>query len=158
MVVVVVGAWWVYSNKGNLPGSGYQSPANYSPSPTPKKGKSSSKAPQQTPVSQSGSGDYTSLLQQYSGRTFQFDDLCHGTPGQMVVKKGQSILLDNRSANPITLRLDTQSYMLAGYGFKVVNVNPPNPLPYQLGVDCRSSVNGGTENGVTINVQALIYQ
>ncbi len=56
------------------------------------------------------------------GREVQFDALCHGVPGQMVVKKGDSILLDNRSSDTKTIKLDSQSYVLPGYNYKVVVV------------------------------------
>ncbi len=154
LIVIVVGAWWMYSNKTNLPGYGDLNPVNYSPSPTPGK---SLKASPKTSEPESVSADYNTLLKQYVGRYIQFDSLCHGIPGQMVVKKGQSILLDNRSADTKTIKLDSQSYMLPGYNYRIVLIGTTKPLPYSLGIDCKS-VNGSTENTAVINVQALIYQ
>ncbi len=155
MVVIVVGAWWVYSNKTNLPGYGNQNQVNYSPSPTPAMGKYLKPSQKTSPVPQSG--DYTTLLRQYVGHEIQFNELCHGVPGQMVVKKGDKVLLDNRSADTKTIKLDSQSYVLPGYNYKVVTVTTSNSLPYLLGIDCKST-NGNTENTAVINIEALILQ
>ncbi len=147
MVVIVVGAWWIYSHKTiSLPGYGNPNPS-YSPTPSQVK---SLKAPQKTKTS-----DYTTLIQQYSDRKIQFDASCHGIPGQLVLKKGQQIFLDNRSSDTKTIKLGSQSYVLPGYNYRVVIVSTSNPLPYSLGIDCRS-VNGSTENTAVINIQALI--
>jgi len=154
LVVIAVGAWWIYTNKTIvLPGYGNPSSSS-SPTPSQVKSYKSSKKPT-APEPSSMSTDYTALIQQYSDKKVQFNEFCHGIPGQLVVKKGQQILLDNRSADTKTIRLDSQTYVLSGYGYKVVVVSTSNPLPYSLGIDCRSA-NGSTENGTAINIQANI--
>lgn len=156
MVVIVVGAWWAYSQKiTNLPSYGNPNPS-YGPTPSQAK---SLKAPQKTKMSRSESGSmgYTTLVRQYSDRKIQFDEFCHGVPGQLVVKKGQQILLDNRSSDTKTIKLDSQPHVLPGYNYRLVVITTSNPLPYSLGIDCKS-VNGNTENSAVINVQALIYK
>lgn len=40
---------------------------------------------------------------------------CHGTPGQLTVKKSQPFVLDNRDSNSVTVRVAGSSYRLGAY-------------------------------------------
>lgn len=98
---------------------------------------------------------YEQALLAYAGKRIQFNEKCQGTPGQMVLKTGTKIMLDNRSKYIQTINLDGTKIVLPAYGWQTATVTTKNQLPYNFGIDCKS-VNGTTENGAMINLQALI--
>ena len=69
------------------------------------------------------SGNYPKAGLPYveSGYRFQFSD-CHGTPGQLTVKRGKYFLLDNRDDSAITIAVAGQSYKIGPYGAAVAAV------------------------------------
>lgn len=99
--------------------------------------------------------DYSQMIQLYEGKRVQFNDFCTATPSQMVVKKGTKVMLDNRSKISKTLKLDTGTITLPGYGWQIITATTNNSLPYNFSVDCKST-NGNTENGLILNIQANI--
>ncbi len=153
LILVAAGIFWILQKGGTPP----------TPSSNTGTGLNSSPGPSSTPkgvykaITQPNSVTYTQLFNQYIGRSIQFNDLCQGQPGQMVIKRGTQILLDNRSSIPKTILLDKQSVSLAAYGYKVVTITTDKSLPYSLGIDCRSA-NGSGENTTTLNIQASILQ
>jgi len=69
------------------------------------------------------SGNYPKAGLPYveSGYRFQFSG-CHGTPGQLTVKRGKYFLLDNRDNKAITIAVAGQSYQIGPYGAAVAAV------------------------------------
>ncbi len=122
------------------------------PSPTPSlgyvPGKKTTSAAGQT---------YDQVLAAYADRRIQFNEKCQGIPGQMVLKKGTKIMLDNRSKYVQTINLDGTKVVLPAYSWQIVTVTTKNQLPYNFNIDCKSD-GGSTENGAVINLQALIGQ
>jgi len=72
---------------------------------------------------EAASGNYPKAGLPYveSGYRFQFSD-CHGTPGQLTVKRGKYFLLDNRDDSAITIAVAGQSYQIGPYGAAVAAV------------------------------------
>lgn len=151
-VIIAVAAVWLLQKNVPTP---YSYPANGSPTPSSvlKAGSKSS-----TKLGQPAANvTYTELINQYAGKLVQFDDLCHGTPGQLVVKKGTKIMLDNRSKNALIVMLDSQTVNLPAYHYQIVAITTSKPLPYDLGIDCKSPTGSGT-NSATVQIQAAILQ
>lgn len=159
-VVVVAGAvWWSQQPVSDTPIISLNGNTTTSPSPsvTVKKTtiKTTSTVTGSTPANTAA---YSSLVTQYSktGHLLQFDASCHVTPGQIVIKTGTQIMLDNRSNLTQTVNVGSTVYTLPAYNYRVVTVTSSR-LPSDIGVDCKSA-SGSTENGGTIKLQALISQ
>ena len=157
VLVVLVGImlWSWRQPCGSSPLS-YLNSNNPSPSPTPVVVKKKTTATKSV-TAPATDAQYGQLASQYgqAGRLIQFDSTCHVTPGQLTIKTGSKVMLDNRSAVAKTVKLDSTSYSLPAYNYRVVTVSTNQPLPHDLMIDCQSS-NGGTENGVIIKLQGLI--
>jgi len=119
-------------------------------SPTP----SSSYVPGKKTVPAAGQ-TYDQTLAAYADKRIQFNEKCQGIPGQMVLKKGTKIMLDNRSKYIQTIDLNGIKVVLPAYSWQIVTVTTNNQLPYNFGIGCKSE-GGNTENGAMINLQALI--
>lgn len=155
IVVVLAGAWLLFKNYWSIDRETEvsPSPASYA-TPTPKTSQPKNVNPAGTTES---SMTYSETLNTYSDRRIQFDEFCHGRPGQMVLKKGTKIMLDNRSDLQLILKMDKDSYVMPAYGWRIVTLPvSAAKLPYDLGIDCSSS-RSATENGAVINIQATIY-
>lgn len=157
IVVVVLGAW-LLSKKltGKSLGEfiGLSPTPSSSPTPTPKALRKATPTPVVTP-----SITYEQALIQYADRKIQFNEKCQGIPGQMSLKAGQKLLIDNRSNDQKTLTFDNQTYTLPAYNWRIITVLAAKALPYNLGVTCNSS--NGTSmlwNSVVINLQANVGQ
>jgi hypothetical protein len=86
---------------------------------------------------------YGETLTEYTGNfRFQFTN-CTASPGTMAIKKGETVMLDNRDANPHTIKVGTRSFKLGPYGYAVMTTS-------QLGV-LQITCDGG--GAATINVQ-----
>jgi hypothetical protein len=150
VLVVVLVIWKLPSWLGkSWEGLGLTSP---SPSPTP----SSGYVPGKKTASTTGL-TYDQTLAAYADRRIQFNEKCQGIPGQMVLKTGTKIMLDNRSKYAQTINLDGAKVILPAYSWQIVTITTKNNLPYNYGIDCKSE-GGSTENGAMINLQALIGQ
>lgn len=151
MILVV----WMLQKKVPVPYS-YQTSGSPTPSSAVKAGNKGTSGA--TPLTGStGTVAYQELLRQYVGKVVQFDNQCHGTPGQMVVKKGAKIMLDNRSNITVTVSLDNQTISLAPYYYQIVTVTTSKALPYDMGIDCKST-KGSNTNTTTVQIQASILQ
>src|SRR3989344_2573050 len=85
---------------------------------------------------------YGDLVKEYEGRRIQFDQRCQVVPNNATYKNGSSVMLDNRSSNPVTVKVGTTSYSLMGYGYQVINLSSTS-LPKELAVSCGSAGNVG---------------
>lgn len=100
--------------------------------------------PTSTPTSTGASGtnlSYGAAIKAYPER-FQFTQ-CHGTPATIAVKIGTPVMLDNRNATAYTIKADTQTFKLVGYGYAVFH---PEVLG-NLVVTCNGKAS------VTLNVE-----
>ena len=152
VVVVAVGAWWVYSNKIKVPSlPGFGGLNKSSPSPVarvtakPVAKKSTTPAPTPTKI-------YSDVVKEYEGRRIQFDERCQVVPQSPTYKNGTSIMLDNRSASARTVMVGAAKYDLVAYGYRVVTLSSPS-LPKELSLVCGSSGNVGK-----VLLQAQILQ
>ena len=140
-IIVVVAAiiiYAVYSNNN----SGQMSQNDQST--TTNTNTTASSTPTTTPVTTVGGTklSYGDAIKAYPER-FQFSKICQGTPATIAVRVNTPVMLDNRNTTAITLKADTQTFKLAGYGYDVF-------YPKVLGnivVTC----NG--KNSVTLNVE-----
>lgn len=89
-----------------------------SPEPTPQA------EPGRAEVPGTRSDDFRIASIMESGYAFQFLD-CHGTPGQLVVKSGKSFVLDNRSPEPVTIRIAGKSWRVPGHSAAAASVSVP---------------------------------
>ncbi len=150
ILVVVLAVWKLPGLFGkNLGGLNLTNPTS---SPTP----SSGYVPGKKTTSTTGL-TYDQTLAAYADRRIQFNEKCQGIPGQIVLKKGTKIMLDNRSKYTQTINLDGTKVVLPAFSWQIVTITTKNQLPYNFGIDCKSE-GGSTENGATINLQALIGQ
>lgn len=149
VVVIIVGAWWVYSNNINIPGYVNQNDTNYSPSPTTGTAAKPVAKKGTTPVS---GKSYTELVKEYEGKRIQFDERCQMVPKDPTFKNGTYVLLDNRSSSARTIKVGEMKYDLIAYGYQVVALSSSN-LPKELLLSCGSSGNVGK-----ILLQAQILQ
>lgn len=86
---------------------------------------------------------YNQALDKYGSTTrIQFGMYCDATPNRMVIKTGTTIMLDNRAGEARTISLDTNKYLLAGYGFKLVSLTSTVPTRTII-IDCGSAQNVG---------------
>ncbi|MDP2932937.1 MAG: hypothetical protein Q8N81_02290, partial [bacterium] len=131
ILVAILVIWKLPSLLGkNLGGLGLTSPT---PSPTP----SSSYVPGKKTAPTAGL-TYDQTLAAYADKRIQFNEKCQGIPGQMVLKKGTKIMLDNRSKYVQTINLDGAKVVLPAYSWQIVTVTTKNQLPYNFGIDCKS--------------------
>lgn len=153
IVVVVLVIWKLPSLLGGkgLGGLSLTNPTT-SPTPTPSSGYVPGKK-----TTTAASQTYDQTLAAYADKRIQFNEKCQGIPGQLVLKKGTKIMLDNRSKYVQTLNLDGAKVVLPAYSWQIVTVTTKNQLPYNFNIDCKSE-GGTTENGAVINLQALIGQ
>lgn len=100
---------------------------------------------------------YEQAIQQYGNLRIQINEKCQFTPGSLTLKKGTKVMLDNRSKETKTLNIGSETITLPGYNWRIITVTTNNPLPYDLGIDCRSA-GGSTENGLLIKIQAAILK
>jgi len=87
-------------------------PATPTPAPTPSTGGS------KTGSQPAKSPEYEKALDTYANR-FQFDK-CMGIPGQMSVKRGTKVMLDNRNPEPHTYVVGSQTFTVAAYSYAIV--------------------------------------
>ncbi|MDP2647879.1 MAG: hypothetical protein Q8P35_01395 [Candidatus Yanofskybacteria bacterium] len=93
-----------------------------------------------TPIAQTIS--YDAAVQQYANSRIQFDQYCQGNPSNMSLKSGNKIMLDNRSGDARTIKVDGTAYSLAGYGYQIITLSKPSSaLPYTIKIDCGTAVN-----------------
>jgi len=149
VVILVIGAWWAYSNKTSLPGYETQNPASSSPSPTAKTVAKPAVKKITAPVA---AKSYSDAVKEYEGRRIQFDDRCQVTPQNPTYKNGTVVMLDNRSASIRTVVVGGIKYDLGAYDYKIVTLSSSS-LPKELVVTCGSSGNVGK-----ILLQATILQ
>jgi len=152
LVVIVIGAWWAYSNKvpslSSLPGLGGLNQS----SPTPVAGTTAKSVAKKSTATPAPSGNYTALVKEYEGRRIQFDERCQVTPQSPTYKNGTSVMLDNRSASARAIMVGGTKYDLIAYGYRIVTLSSPS-LPKEMAVSCGSSGNVGK-----ILLQAQILQ
>ena len=86
---------------------------------------------------------YSDAVTQYAGKRIQFDQYCQAIPTSLNFKNGVSLMLDNRSGDARTIKIDgLGSYALSGYGWKIVTLTvASSKLPARLDIDCGSAQN-----------------
>ncbi len=146
--VIVVGAWWVYSNKTNLSGLVDQNKL----SPSPVAGTVVKTVAKKSATTPTPSGNYTALVKEYEDRRIQFDERCQITPQSPTYKNGTSVMLDNRSASAKSVMVGGTKYDLVAYGYRIVTLSSSS-LPKSLAISCGSSGNVGS-----VLLQAQILQ
>jgi hypothetical protein len=83
---------------------------------------------------------YSDAIKSHEGRRFQFDVRCQVSITKIVVKNGQSVMLDNRSGDPRTIVVGSTQYQLTGYGWRIVTMSSKT-LPATVVVDCGAAQN-----------------
>lgn len=145
VVLLVALGYWLMGKEGRFAGD--MSPSSSpSSSPAPKAQAGGAKDSPAAP-----SKSYTELVSEYDGRRIQFDQNCQAIPNGVTFKEGTSIMLDNRSGDPRTIKVGDKSFDLQGYGYWITTLSSPT-LPQELFVSCGSAVNVGK-----ILLQAKLY-
>ena len=86
---------------------------------------------------------YQNALELYKGSLriqLSGDAFCQANPNNLMFKNGTTIMVDNRSALARTIRLNSTSYSIAGYGFKIIKLSSAT-LPATLIMDCGTQQN-----------------
>ncbi len=128
-----------------------QPSASVSPTASPTNSPTASAVTTATPVrstggssgGSSGTLSYEDAIKKYGGTRIQFDVRCQAIPGQLTIKQGGAVMLDNRSGDARTISVGGVKHVLAGYGFKII-VPTSRTLPADLSVGCGSAINVGT--------------
>jgi hypothetical protein len=143
IVVLAVVVW--LANKPAVvpmtsPSPSVSAQASVSVSPTPSSAAKATVAPAAAmPKS------YGDAVTAYQGARLQFDMYCQATPRTAVFKNGATIMIDNRSGDARTIKVNGISYALAGYGWRIITLAlPQSKLPATLDVDCGTAQNVGT--------------
>ncbi|HYU64759.1 MAG TPA: hypothetical protein VEK36_00615 [Candidatus Paceibacterota bacterium] len=131
LIIVVVGLAVLWG----LQAKNYGYNTNLTPTPTPTRRTGQAT---KTPVGQTIS--YTDAVKLYVNSRIQFDAYCQGVPSSLSLKSGSKVMLDNRSGDARTIKVDGRSYYLAGYGFQIITLSS-NTLPYTVKIDCGSAIN-----------------
>lgn len=151
VVLAVVFGYWLLNKSGKLPSlqTFYSPVPGGTPTPTPKL------VSRPTPAIQPSGGSlkpYSDLVNEYQGKRIQFDERCQVVPNSATYKNGTSVMLDNRSANAVTIKVGDASYSLSSYGYRIVNLSS-SYLPKELPISCGKAGNVGK-----ILLQAIISQ
>ncbi|KKW02275.1 MAG: hypothetical protein UY36_C0009G0010 [Parcubacteria group bacterium GW2011_GWA1_49_11] len=139
VLVILGGVWWM--NTRNLtPTSSNLTGASASPtvSANAVKASGTKKTSSPTPAM-----SYTQMVAQYGSNRIQFGEDCQTVPESAVFKNGTTIMLDNRSNQTRTIRLNSKSYTLSPYGYQIVTLTDSS-LPETIKVSCNTRVNAGT--------------
>ena len=91
---------------------------------------------------------YGQAVNVYIGKRMQFDPNCTATPSYQVFKKGDVIMLDNRSSSDKKISLNGKSYNIKAYDYTLTTLTTTAQLPYTILIDC-----DGKQNVATINLQ-----
>lgn len=154
VVILVVGVgYWLMGRDGNFM-SDYTSPEEGTPaasSPAAKAPAKKAVAPATSSVPTSAR-PYGDLVKEYDGRRIQFDGRCQQTPVSVTYKNGTNVMLDNRSSNPVSVKVGTISYSLLGYGYQIINLSSSS-LPKEMMVSCGTAGNVGK-----VLLQAMLNQ
>ncbi len=113
--------------------------ATPTPSPTPAPGSKTS-PPSSGTATQTQA--YSSVVAQYFDRRIQFDENCSATPSSVTYKNGTKIMLDNRSAMPLTVKIGQSTFDFPAYGYKIITLSSSKP-PVTLNMNCDGRVNIG---------------
>lgn len=133
-------------------GSGDPSASN-SPSPSstastsPTSKPAGTRTPTPAPAGSSMPQSYTEAVKAHEGRRLQFDVRCQVSITKIVVKNGQTVMLDNRSGDARTVVVGSTQYQLPGYGWRVITMSSKT-LPATVIVDC-----GGAQNVAQILIE-----
>jgi len=87
---------------------------------------------------------YQEALNEYPNSRIQFDVNCQSTPSAATYKNNTTIMLDNRSASPRTIRLGSLGDVsIKAWGFKLVKLSSNDLLPNAMAIDCGAHQNVG---------------
>lgn len=86
---------------------------------------------------------YQQAIATYEDKRIQFNADCKATPSNMTYKDGTYLMLDNRSAGSLTIKIGTSSYPIGGYAFKIVKLANVN-RSISILVDCNERQNVAT--------------
>ncbi len=91
---------------------------------------------------------YGEAVNFYAGKRIQFDQNCVASPYAQVFKKGDVIMLDNRSNTTKKISLDGKSYTITGYDYSLATLTTLVQLPHTILIDCDDR-----QNVASINLQ-----
>lgn len=128
IVVLAIIAWVIYArNHQNnaVDDNGSQAVQQGSPSNNLEATSTPTSTPASAVIAQKLS--YGDAIKKYPNR-FQFSQ-CQGTPSVIAIKKGSPVMLDNRDAVAHTIKADTQTFRLAGFGYAILYPQVLGNLP-----------------------------
>lgn len=86
---------------------------------------------------------YANALVKYADRRIQLDKTCQAIPNVVTYKDNTGIMIDNRSAQTRTVKID-QTYTIKPYGFRIVVLPDVYLKNKTILVDCDKSQNVAT--------------
>ena len=98
------------------------------------------RTPTPAPAGSSMPQSYSDAVKAHEGSRFQFDARCQVSISKIVVKNGQTVMLDNRSGDPRTIVVGSTQYQLSGYGWRIITMTSKT-LPATVAVDCGAAQN-----------------
>jgi hypothetical protein len=100
--------------------------------------------PEREGISTSNAGVYANLMLKYKDHMVQFNKQCQVVTVVQGWKQGTDILLDNRAAISAKIVIGSRTFVLPGYGYKVIDL----PTVGKFVIDCNAR-----QNVTTITVQ-----
>jgi len=141
-VAVILVVWTFNSgvlNKGGEGGGGEgkleESPQTVNEGSGPEANAPVYSGQQGSTFTQSQIQNYSALVNEYGDRRVQFDEGCQMSPADVSFKNGTSVMLDNRSPSPRTIKIGSQSYYFQPYGYKILTLSSA-VLPASLKISC----------------------
>lgn len=86
---------------------------------------------------------YADALVKYADRRIQLDTSCQAHPNTVTYKDNTGIMIDNRSPNTRTVKINT-TFTIKPWGFKIIVLPDVTSKPKTILVDCDSSQNVAT--------------
>jgi len=83
---------------------------------------------------------YSELIIAYKDRMLQFGPSCQVVRSTQTYKQGEKMLLDNRTASSLIIKLGSNTYTLPAYGYEVVTLDTDGKFM----VDCNDQQNVAT--------------
>jgi len=140
VILIISGIWALQKNK--IP---YVGQENNSPTPSVQPSSTAVPAAYKKPVvsATASSASYDQAIKDYLGRRIQFDQYCQAIPQTLSYNNNTAVMLDNRSGEARTIKIDGKEYYLAGYGWRIVTLSSMT-LPHYVKLDCGTASNVGT--------------
>ena len=123
VAVLILGVWgtYVYTHRNSKPSQPAQQAQTQGNTGTPATTPVDQATPPGTSTGSTAVSSYGAAVAAHPYR-IQFT-ACHGNPGTLNVKKGTVVMLDNRDTTAHTVKADSQTFDIPGYGYVLLHTS-----------------------------------